>query len=528
MHKKQEIIIRSNRSGESISRISRETGVCRKTVREYIRVYSEEKKRLREECGFDEKELIEEIVKAPKYDSSNRKKRKITDEIVLSVKECLEENRKKRSQGQHKQQMKKIDILEHLQTQGFNIGYTTICNLINRLENVHSETFIKQKYSPGEICEFDWGEARIFIGGKLRTFQQAVFTSAFGNYRYSFLFPKQNTQCFQEVHALFFEHLGGVFRTIVYDNMKIVIRKFVGKYEKEATEGLLQLSMYYNFDFRFCNLRAGNEKGHVERSVEYVRRKAFSKKDHFSSLEEANEYLLSVCEKLNRKPQRGNKNRSATELFELEKEYLLPAQPKFECAKLSNLRVDKYSTIIVDSCHYSVPENYTGKFITAKIYSSEIICFSENDKICVHKICVHKKSYGFGKWIIKIEHYLKTLKRKPGAVRSSVALSQMKEDFQTLYQNYFYSKSRDFIELLIYMKENKLTLKDIQTVIFKLEKLCPRDISTVKIKTIIEREEEEEKFSSKTEIEEISMSQLSDLAQLLPHKNNLNASGGVL
>ncbi|HHE37813.1 MAG TPA: hypothetical protein ENL20_04490 [Candidatus Cloacimonetes bacterium] len=82
MHKKQEIIIRSNRNGESISRISRETGVCRKTVREYIRVYSEEKKRLREECGFDEKELIEEIVKAPKYDSSNRKKRKITDEIV--------------------------------------------------------------------------------------------------------------------------------------------------------------------------------------------------------------------------------------------------------------------------------------------------------------------------------------------------------------------------------------------------------------------------------------------------------------
>ena len=34
--------------------------------------------------------------------------------------------------------------------------------------------------------------------------------------------------------------------------------------------------MYYQFGFRFCNVRKGNEKGHVERSVEYIRRKAFA------------------------------------------------------------------------------------------------------------------------------------------------------------------------------------------------------------------------------------------------------------
>jgi len=523
MHKKQEIIIRSFHDGESKSRIAREVGVCRKTVRNYISAYSEEKKKLQSNENFNDKELIEEIVKAPKYNCSNRKKRKITDEIVKSVKDCLAENRKKKSRGQHKQQMKKIDILEHLREQGFDIGYTSICGLVNSLENIHSETYIKQKYSPGEICEFDWAEVKLFIAGKLRTFQQAVFTSAYGNYRYSYLFPKQNTQCFQEAHALFFEHLGGVFRTIVYDNMKVTVRKFVGRNEKEATRGLLQLSMYYNFDFRFCNIRAGNEKGHVERSVEYVRRKAFSRKDNFSSLEEANEHLLSVCEVLNRKPQKGNKEQSAIELFEIEKEYLLPVFQKFECARLADLRVDKYGTIIVDSCHYSVPENYTGKIITAKIYSSEIICFFEDEKICIHK-----KSHRFGEWIIKIEHYLQTLKRKPGAVRSSVALSQMKEGFQNIYRKYFSAKSRDFIELLIYMKENNLSLPEVQTIICKLEKLCPSSISTVKIKTIIERNEEEYTFPKTSRIEKISMRQLSDLNQLMPHKNNLTASGGIL
>lgn len=54
--------------------------------------------------------------------------------------------------------------------------------------------------------------------------------------------------------------------------MKVAVKRFVGRQEKEPTEALLKLSTYYGFAFRFCN---GNEKGHVERSVEYIRRKAF-------------------------------------------------------------------------------------------------------------------------------------------------------------------------------------------------------------------------------------------------------------
>jgi len=65
----------------------------------------------------------------------------------LLAKECLEENRKKQSRGQHKQRMKKIDILEYLQEKGFVIGYTSICNLINRLEQRQSRNFYKAEIS---------------------------------------------------------------------------------------------------------------------------------------------------------------------------------------------------------------------------------------------------------------------------------------------------------------------------------------------------------------------------------------------
>lgn len=77
------------------------------------------------------------------------------------------------------------------------------------------------------------------------------------------------------------------------------VKKFTSLTEKEPTEDLLKLSLYYRFNFRFCNIRSGNEKGHVERSVEVVRRKAFSHKDSFQSLDDANKYLQSICEKIN-------------------------------------------------------------------------------------------------------------------------------------------------------------------------------------------------------------------------------------
>ena len=66
--------------------------------------------------------------------------------------------------------------------------------------------------------------------------------------------PNKISECFQESHALFFEHIGQVYQTIVYDNMKVAVKKFVGPTEKEATDALLKMSIYYGFDFRFCNL----------------------------------------------------------------------------------------------------------------------------------------------------------------------------------------------------------------------------------------------------------------------------------
>lgn len=352
---KQELILNYYREGRSQREISRQTGISRKTIGKYINQYEEKRKELlASEDGADNSALIEAIVEVPKYTVGERPKRKLTKEMVQKIQAHLDENEEKKKKGQHKQLKKPMDIYEALQAENIDISYITVLRTVRNLVQKPRETFIKALYQPGEICEFDWGETKLTIGGKMRVIQMAVFTSAYSNYRWAYLFTKQTTECFQEAHARFFEHVGSVYQRIVYDNMRVVVKRFVGT-EKEPTQALLQLSLYYSFNFRFCNIRRGNEKGHVERSVEVIRRKAFAFRDTFETVKEANHYLLEICKKRNQKVQEAH-GQSASHRLEEELPYLLPSLPPFDAARTCHARVDKYATIIVDQNHYSVPD----------------------------------------------------------------------------------------------------------------------------------------------------------------------------
>ncbi|HEY5500016.1 MAG TPA: hypothetical protein VIK20_06505 [Bacteroidales bacterium] len=50
--------------------------------------------------------------------------------------------------------------MEILHDRGIEIGYTTVCNYIRSKQGkspVNKEAFIRQQYTPGSVCEFDWG-----------------------------------------------------------------------------------------------------------------------------------------------------------------------------------------------------------------------------------------------------------------------------------------------------------------------------------------------------------------------------------
>lgn len=423
--------MRYNKYGEGIRKIARETGFSRNTIREYIREFEKGKKTLIEQDpDIDTLSIIDTIVEKPQYDSSKRKREVMTDEFIEKIKEYLSDNDFKRENGIKKQCMTAQDIHEDLLLEGYKGSYSSTCIYVRSLKNKAKEAFIKQIYEFGDVCEFDWGDVKLRHEEKIRTFKMAVFTSAKNNARISFLYKREDTQAFIDAHARFFELMNGVFKTMVYDNMKVAVAKFVGLHEKEPTEALKKISLFYGFNFRFCNIYSGNEKPHVERSVDVIRRKAFSRSFDFT-FEEAQEHLKKVLITHN-----GN-------LIEEEKPYLMPYPGKYETAEITERFVDKYSTISYLNNKYSVPDHLVGKYVYLKAYVEEIAILYNKEKVATHK-----RLYGFNEWSINIYHYVRTIARKPGALKGSLALSQLQNDLKQIYIKCFTDKPKEFIKVL--------------------------------------------------------------------------------
>ncbi|MCP4403121.1 MAG: IS21 family transposase [bacterium] len=518
MLEKQDIILRYVRDGESIRHISRATGISRRTVRKYVTEYEAHKQALNDGSTSSSSELIEQFVESPSYNSSTRTKRTLTTELVERVRRCLAENEQKRSRGQHKQQLKKIDIHELLRAEGYDISYSSVCLLVKNLEQRTPKSFIKQVYEDGRVCEFDWGEVKIFLAGVLKKIQMAVFTTAKGNYRSARLFVKQDTSSFQQAHALFFAHVGGVYRERVYDNMRVAVKRVVGPSEKEATSGLLSVSLYDQFGFRFCNVRRGNEKGHVERSVEYVRRKAFAPRDRFETLEQANAYLAEMCDGLNERPLTGEESsQSAREILDRERSALLPVGPPFECGELRESRVDTYSTICIDTCHYSVPEEYVGQLVNVRVYPDRLVCFAGG-----RRLCEHSRHHGFHEWHLNIAHDLRGLQRKPGALAGSVALKQSGQRIQAMYQQDYQDNPKNFIELLLYMNTEQKALDEIEQAIRRLHASGSLAIDTDKITLVCANARRTEPVRDESgEIARSALTQLSLFVEFVPEHTTL-------
>jgi transposase len=456
------------------------------TVNKYVAEYEKQKSELLlMNPDVDSEELIQAIVEKPKYNSSNRKPQRVTPEVIEAIEECLEINEWRRANGMSKQQMKKIDIHGYLVNKKmFDISYSTVKRLVKSIEDRHREAFIRQEYDYGDVCEFDWGTVKLDIGKSgYEVYQMAVFTPAKSGYRYAMLFKAQDTAAFQQSHAEFFDHSKGNFKMMVYDNMRVAVKKFVGLHEKEPTKSLTELSIYYGFNFRFTNIASGNEKGHVERSVEYVRRRVFSEPgcDRFDTLADANHFLAMGCMRLNSQPMCNGT--IPMEVFAEEQKHLLPYLPKFESCMYSENRVDKYSTIMVNQNRYSVPDTLVGKMVSVKTFTDKIIVYHDNNIVAVHE-----RSFKLHDWKIDIRHYLRTLHKKPGALRGSTALLQADTQIKYIYEHYYSQDSKTFLQVLeiIYEKGTDVVIEALK----ELELLSPMDMSADKVKVICEHKQE--------------------------------------
>jgi hypothetical protein len=224
--------------------------------------------------------------------------------------------------------------------------------------------------------------------------------------------------------------------------MKNVVTKFIGRNDKELSEDLVKMSMYYGFKINVTNCFSGNEKGSVEKSVDVLRSEIFAANWQFLSLDDAREYAVSRLNKLN-------------EDCKIKEEIacLLPTKPKLELAAICECKVDKSSLISVDCVKYSVPEHLVGKAVIVKKYHEKICVYAENQPVCTHR-----RAFGNGTMQIDIMHYLCTLHKKPGAIKNSVALKSIPK-LKAIFDKHYSKKPKQFIEL--FQENSYLTIEEI-------------------------------------------------------------------
>lgn len=447
-------IVHLYRSGDYSRRgIARKLGISRTTVDKVLAKYEATQE------TSDNEALENLLTLQPAYNTQGRKPRKLSQAIAAEIDRYLEINRQRRMKGMRKQQLKKIDIWQDLKRKHVQISYQTVCRYVTAKErasgDADTKAYVRQAYAPGQECEFDWGEVKLLIGGQFRKLYMAVFTTCHGNQRRGCLFSRQDTLAFMESHRNYFREINGVPHIMVYDNMRVAVKEFVGPAEKTPTEALRRLSAHYAFSFRFCNARAGWEKGHVERSVEYVRRKAFSLSVDYASLDDAQAHLDLICREMDSEAPFSD---TAEKQLRISADLasMRPWPGDIGCFEAVEYSVSKWSAVCVKGNHYSVPDRLVGKTVIVKLYSDRLVMIHDRQKVASHERLAAQ-----GGWSLKLEHYLGTLLRKPGALAGSVALQQVPHLVKKLFDSHFSSCPKEFLEVLQYASDNNYSFRDV-------------------------------------------------------------------
>ncbi len=431
-------MLKLKEKGLSNRAIAKTLGVDKKTVNKYWNQYKENLEKLGK--ADNEKDILniqEDIVSKPKYNSENRTRRKVTPEFLNALDKIIEDEEKKaKVLGTNKQALTKQQIYELIKKQGFLLSYSTVIVEMNRIKNSGKECFIRQDYDYGDRLEYDFGEVKLVINGITKRYYLAVLSSPAGNFRWCYLYDNCKKNVFMDSHVKFFKMIGGVWKEVVYDNMRNVVSKFIGKNEKELNEDLVKMSIYYGFEINVTNAFSGNEKGYVEGSVKYLRNKIFAENYKFPTEKAAIEYMESQLMKLNENSK-----------IEEEKKKLITVKPPLELAEIRKSCVNKYSFVQIENNFYSVPEYLVGLTVTSKIYYNKILIYSNNEFVCEHK-----KIDGTKKISADIRHYLKTLTFKPGALKNSYVLKS-NPNFKSIFDKYYTNNPKKFIDIIQKNKE---------------------------------------------------------------------------
>ena len=330
-----------------------------------------------------------------------------------------------------------LRLWREVRAQGFTGSYSRVTEFVREWHAATGavasrKAFVPLTFALGEAFQFDWSEEGIVIGGLYRRIQLAHLKLCASRAFVVVAYPSQGHEMLFDAHTRAFTALGGVPRRGIYDNMKTAVDKVNRGKGRVVNTRFSALASHDLFDAEFCNVASGWEKGVVEKNVQDSRRRIWldAMEQRFATFAELNQWLLVRCRSLWQTLRHPDyPGLSVAEALEHEQPHLMPMPAAFDGYVESPHKVSSTSLVSVVRNRYSVPCEYVGQPVSARLYP-EHIDIVQGDAV----IATHARRAGAGLVQYDWQHYLPLLERKPGALRNGAPFADLPPPLARLRQ----------------------------------------------------------------------------------------------
>ncbi len=222
----------------------------------------------------------------------------------------------------------------------------------------------------GSYAQVDFGERWIYSSDKKRHTKIYFMVMLLCRSRYKYVYIQTTpftTKTAVYAHELAFSHFGGIPQNIIYDQDKVFIHKEnLGDYI--LTQGFASLKSKCHFNTVFCRKNDPESKGKVENVVKYVKNN-FLRGRTFTDIATLNQECISWMERTANGLKHNKTKLIPAEEFKIEQTYLQPysGTPVLETEVMLTYKVLKDNTINYRGNFYSVPLG-TYKNTNSKVY----------------------------------------------------------------------------------------------------------------------------------------------------------------
>lgn len=304
-----------------------------------------------------------------------------------------------------------------LRNRGYSGSAVQVRRAVARLRPTSSEAFLTQRFFPGEQAQADWADfGKITLSGAERRLSCFVMTLSWSRALYLEFFPDQSMESFQLGHVHAFQFFSGQPRIVLYDNLRSAVMERQGTLIRFHPR-LIDLCAHYHFEPKACQVRAGNQKGRVERAIRYVRDSFWAGRP-FVTLAECNRQAAEWRDCVaHQRPWPEDCSRTVESVFEQERSQLipLPAHP-FQVCRIAPVRSQKTIYVRFDLNHYSIPPAAVGRPLTLAATVDEVRILDG-----AVEVARHVRDYGRNQRILDPAHQQSLLKSRRKAVGDTAA-----------------------------------------------------------------------------------------------------------